>query len=153
MSRSSSRNRVFTIEEANKTLPLVRAIAADYMRLQQDVSDRSDRLSAIAARREQSSSDVYSDELEVAVRKLKKDSLRLDELVAEFRQLGVQPFGHDGTVEFPSLMDGRLVLLSWRVGEPEVLYWRDPDVDGARRELLGATATVGTGECGETLGF
>ena len=141
---SGSRHKTFTIEDANRTLPLVRAIAKDYVRLQREVAERSDRLAEITARRDQGAADVYSDELEVAVRKLRKDSLRLDELVAEFRQLGVQPFGQDGVVEFPTQMFGRLVLLSWKVGETEVTYWRDPDVKGSERELLGA-ASAATG--------
>ena len=153
MGRSRSNNRTFTVEEANKTLPLVRVIADDYVRLQRDVAERSDRLAEITAHREQGTADVYSDELEVAVRKLKKDSLRLDELVAEFRQLGVQPFGQDGVVEFPTEMFGRLVLLSWKIGENEVVYWRDPDVKDSERELLAESRIAAVEECGEAFGI
>ncbi|MFC1757232.1 DUF2203 domain-containing protein [Planctomycetota bacterium] len=153
MSNARRRNRTFTIEEANKMLPLVRAIAGDYVKLSRDVVERSGRLSEIADRRDCGAPDVYSDELEVAVRKLKKDSLRLDELVAEFRQLGVQLFGHDGIVEFPAKIEGRLVFLSWKFDEPEVLYWRDPDVKSSVRELLAVSMVASTGGCGGSLGL
>ncbi|MCA9216503.1 MAG: DUF2203 domain-containing protein [Planctomycetales bacterium] len=143
--------KLFTIEEANRSLPLVSAIASDYVKLHHDVADRSDRLGEIAARRDHGKSDFYSDEVDVAVRKLKIDSRRLDELVAEFRQLGVRPRGYDGVVEFPAELFGRTVVLSWRLGEPEIRYWRDPEMQGGKRVPLD-TAQVAEQGCGGTLG-
>ena len=145
------KKKLFTIEEANRALPLVSAIASDYVKLHHDVVDRSDRLGEIAARQDNGKSDVYSDEVEVAVRKLKKDSLRLDELVAEFQQLGVRPRGYDGVVEFPAELFGRNVVLSWRLGEPEVRYWRDPETEGGKRVPLD-TAQAAEQGYGGTLG-
>jgi len=39
-------------------------------------------------------------------------------------------------VDFPSDMNGRPILLCWRLGEPEVQFWHDPDAGYAGRQPL-----------------
>lgn len=53
---------------------------------------------------------------------------RLRELTAELQELGVTV--HDpvlGLVSLPGLVDGRTVRLCWKLGEPEVRYWFEPE--------------------------
>lgn len=40
-----------------------------------------------------------------------------------------------GMLDFPALRDGRRVLLCWRVGEPSLLYWHEPDTRCERRPV------------------
>jgi hypothetical protein len=40
-----------------------------------------------------------------------------------------------GIIEFPARRDGRSVLLSWRVGEPSLKYWREPCAEPGRRPI------------------
>jgi hypothetical protein len=44
----------------------------------------------------------------------------------------------EGLVDFPSLMDGRIVYLCWRLGEPEVLHWHELKSGFAGRQSLTA---------------
>ena len=44
-----------------------------------------------------------------------------------------------GLVDFPSELDGRRVLLCWRLGEPAVQYWHDEDAGYAGRRPLSPT--------------
>jgi hypothetical protein len=51
--------------------------------------------------------------------------------------LGVEPkSGPEGLIDFPSLVDDRLVYLCWKLGEPEVLYWHELEAGFRGRQSL-----------------
>ena len=133
--------KLFTVEEANAMLPLVRAIAGDMVALARDVDERRERLNRINDHRESDSSDPYTDEVAQIEQELEKDIERLNEYARELVQLGVEPKGAtEGLVDFPAKMGGRTVCLCWRYDEPEVLYWHEVDGGFAGRQPL----TVGS---------
>src|SRR6266702_1724465 len=118
--------RLFTIDQANATLPLVRAITTDLASLAKDVVERRHRLALLTSGRDLKPGDPYSDELAQMEIELERDAVRLQGYVDELRELGVEPKGAvEGLVDFPCKLDGRIVLLCWKLGEPEVLYWHD----------------------------
>src|SRR5262249_33900136 len=62
---------------------------------------------------------------------------RMEELVGELRQLGVELKDFfAGLVDFPCWMDGREVYLCWKQGEPEVAHWHEVDAGFAGRQKL-----------------
>ena len=131
--------KIFTVEQANAVLPLVRAITKDLVQLSQEVIDRRERLAMLTARRSSSAKDLYSEELAQIEEELDKDSQRLQAYVDELRELGVEPkSGAEGLVDFPSKIDGRLVFLCWKLGEPEVLHWHELESGFAGRQPLAA---------------
>lgn len=133
--------RLFTIEQANAMLPLVKAITSDLSALATDVVERRHRLALLTTGRDLKSGDPYSDELAQMEGELERDAVRLQEYVDELRALGVEPKGAvEGLVDFPCRIDGRLVLLCWKLGEPEVLYWHDLETGFAGRQPLTAAA-------------
>ena len=140
--------KLFTIEQANAMLPLVRAITADLASLARDVVDRRHRLNVLTAGRDPKPGDPYSDELSQIEADLERDSLRLREYVEELRELGVEPKGAiDGLVDFPSKMDGRIVFLCWKLGEAEVAHWHEIDSGFAgRQSLIAGSVADGDGE-------
>ena len=139
--------KLFTVEEANTALPLVRAITTDLARLSLDVAERRERLRHILSGREFESGNPYGDELAQAGLELEQDVLRLREYVEELRELGIEPKGAtEGLVDFPSMLDGRLVFLCWRLGEPEVIHWHEIDEGFARRQSLGAGSVTDKSE-------
>jgi hypothetical protein len=140
--RPSSSHR-FTIEQANKMLPLVRAITTDLVQLWKIVAEKRERLSVILARRDLGTSDPYSDELAGVERGLQDEMRRVQDYLRELRQLGVEPGAPEGYVDFPSTLDGQPVYLSWRLGEPEILYWRRIDGDVEERRPLTQNAATG----------
>jgi hypothetical protein len=104
--------KLFTIEQANAMLPLVRAITSDLAQLARDVVDRRHRLNVLTSGRDPKPGDPYSDELAQTEADLERDSARLREYVEELRELGVEPKGAiDGLVDFPAKMDERIVFL------------------------------------------
>src|SRR4029453_1576664 len=131
--------KLFTIDQANAMLPLVKAITSDLSRLAGEVVERRHRLAMLTAGRDLKAGDPYTDELAQTEAELESDVVRIQEYIAELRALGVEPKGAmEGLVDFPSLMDGRIVYLCWRLGEPEVLHWHELEAGFAGRQSLTA---------------
>jgi len=148
--RGPQRRRSFTPEEANAALPLVRAIVRDLVGLSREVIERRQRVALLLDRHQPDSNSLYREELAQIEDELEKDTRRLQGYVEELRQLGVQPKSvTEGLVDFPTIMDGRKVYLCWKLDEPEVLYWHDPDAGfGGRQPLLAAGSTAEDGSAG-----
>lgn len=135
--------KVFTVEQVNAMLPLVGAIASDLAKLSREVIERRQRLAHITTDRELSTGNPYDDELALVESELERDTQRLREYVRELCELGVEPKGaEEGLVDFPCMVDGRLVYLCWKVGEPEVLYWHELNAGFAGRQPLTVGAVV-----------
>ncbi|HVU90463.1 MAG TPA: DUF2203 domain-containing protein [Pirellulales bacterium] len=136
--------KIFTVESANASLPLVRAIVNDLAQLSREVVERRERLALLLAGRERSPQDAYGEELSQIEEELEKDSRRLQEYVEELQALGVEPKnGPDGLVDFPATHEGRPIYLCWKLGEPEVLHWHELDAGFRGRQPLTAGASVG----------
>lgn len=148
MSGNPWKNRkVFTVDQANAALPLVRAIAKDLAELSRDVIERRERLSLLLRGREREKRDLYAEELAQVQEELESDNERLRVYVEELRELGVDPKdGPEGLIDFPAVMDGRAVYLCWKLGEPEVLYWHDLEAGFRGRQSLTAGSANAAGE-------
>ncbi len=146
--RPTEAKRTFTIREANATLPLVRAIVADLVGLARDVTERRQRLLALAPSGERRSADPYQEELVQAGEELERDSRRVLEYVKELRDLGIETKSvTEGLVDFPAILSGRMVYLCWKLGEPEVGFWHEMDAGFRGRQPL--TTTVESSEGGD----
>jgi len=119
------KRKYFTVEEANKALPLVRMIVGDIVRQYRVVEDLQQRLSMVSKDRRKPSKDVYAEELAQSQAELDAEEKKLTSYIEELRRLGVEFKGPDGLCDFYSIMDGREVFLCWRLGETEVSHWHD----------------------------
>ena len=122
----------FTVEDANKTLPLLRRIVSDavrdYWRWQEKVREYEE----IAGNRKVGQPSEDADRLEQETQQLARD---IDGYIAEIRELGVEMKGIDtGLVDFPAELDGRPVLLCWQLGEESVQYWHEENAGFAGRQ-------------------
>ena len=118
-------HQLFTVEEANQRLPLVKVIVKDIVTLFTDLHDRKERLTELRNRSEQSE---YRDEVESMESELQADIVTLDTFVAELADLGVElkdPV--TGLVDFRTLVDGREAYLCWKLDEEEILWWHELD--------------------------
>ena len=141
------KRKYFTVEEANKALPLVKAIVGDIVRQYQIVSDLRTRLSAVTKEHRRPSSDPYSEELAHSQSELDNEESKLENYVEELHRLGVELKGPDsGLCDFYSMMDGREVYLCWRLGEPEVLHWHELNAGVAGRQPLTVEAGPRSGQ-------
>lgn len=138
--------KIFTAEEANATLPLIRAIVRDLVDLSREVIERRERLALLRGSRDPEISDPYSEELAQIEDELDKDGRRLQEYVEELRQLGVEPKNSvEGIVDFPTMLDDRLVFLCWKLDEPELLFWHELDAGFQGRQPLTAASLADDG--------
>jgi hypothetical protein len=146
---ASTKTRIFTVEQANAMLPLVRAIVRDWSALAREVIERHERLSDLthggktASAESQDSydyaTDYYTAELRQMRAELESDTERLGEYVSELRKLGVEPGDAPlGIVDFPSSNGDGPIRLCWKYDEPEVQFWHDPTAGFAGRMPLPA---------------
>jgi hypothetical protein len=139
---AGKKRKYFTVEEANKALPLVRMIVGDIVRQDRIVEDLQQRLSRLTSERRRPSNDLYAEELAQSQAQLDAEEAKLRSYIEELKRLGVEFKGPDGLCDFYSLRDGREVFLCWRLGEPEVSYWHDLDAGFAGRQPLGASCKL-----------
>lgn len=128
----------FTVDDANRTLPLVRRIVSDavrdYWRWQEKVREYEE----VAANRLVDQPNEDADRLEREATDLARE---IDGYVAEIRDLGVEMKGFGtGLVDFPGEMDGKPVMLCWQLGEESVQYWHEEDAGFAGRQPLPSTS-------------
>lgn len=121
----TSNTKIFTVKEANQTLPLVRRIVADILA----TGSRIRELTFEKGREAQ-------DDLEV------NELLdRLDEHFEELEELGCMYKDWNfttGLVDFPAVLNGREVLLCWRTDEPSVAHYHDLDAGYPGRKPIPA---------------
>ncbi len=136
--------KYFSVEEANRALPLVKAIVGDIVRQFDAVNDLKQRLAAVSGERRRNSADVYSEELAQSQSEMTTEESRLAGFIDELTRLGVELKGPDGLCDFPSHIDGREVYLCWRLGEPDVSHWHELEAGVAGRQPLAVHATPPT---------
>ena len=124
--------KLFTIQEANALLPSVRAIVGKIQQAHRNVSRYRDEAKKASEAAEKggggiSAGVVYATAL-----------TELTSRISELEILGVQLKDFErGLVDFPSLRDGRVVLLCWQMGEGDELeWWHDVDAGFAGRTPL-----------------
>jgi len=141
-----ARGKYFTVEEANKALPLVQRIVEDIVRQYRVVEELSQRLEPVlGSERRRKSGDPYWEELAQTQAEMETEESKLRDYVDELTSLGVQFKGPDGLCDFPSLRDGRAIYLCWRLGEAEVAYWHERDAGFAGRQPVKVPAAARRG--------
>ncbi|MDX1966770.1 MAG: DUF2203 domain-containing protein [Planctomycetaceae bacterium] len=144
-SDNPSAEKQFTVDSANKTLPLVRAIVRDIVDLYRDVTERKGRLEGLRKRRgkaAQRQDDPYREEVEQIQQDLEKDVAKLQGFVDELNDIGIELKDPAvGLVDFPTQMDGKSAYLCWQLGEVEVQFWHSIEAGYANKEPLAPRPT------------
>lgn len=128
--------QLYTVDRANRTLPLVRRIVEDVVREHERWQDAVARLDLLTA--------AYTDVPDLRVAALEREvqaiARDIDAFQGELEALDIQLKDRRlGLVDFPTELDGRRVLLCWRLGESSVQYWHDEDAGYAGRQPLSPT--------------
>jgi hypothetical protein len=134
--------KIFSLDEANRALPLVRRIVADLRNEYDSWRQSMARYEIIAAG---TRAYLGEDPHEVALRhELADRAARLDGLLEELRSVGCELKDFEqGLVDFYALLDDRLVFLCWRLGEPRIEYWHEVDAGAAGRQPVNQTLFPG----------
>ena len=108
--------RRFTLEQANRSLPLVRRIVADIVRMHGVAASHRETLEKTTAAKELT---VIQKELDAAL-------ARLEALVDELSTVGVELKDYQaGLIDFVGRHDGRDVYLCWKLGEERITHWHE----------------------------
>jgi hypothetical protein len=130
----AERVKLFSVEEANRTLPLVRRIVQDIVQAHAAWTRVVQRFEVAAA---SSRAESPHPEAETLQRDAEVLAREIQEFVEELQDLGVEFKGFElGLVDFPSEREGRPVFLCWKLGEDAVSFWHEVDEGYAGRRPL-----------------
>lgn len=127
--------RIFSVAEANRTLPLVRRIVSDLL-------DDYPRWRAAVSHYEVLSGGARADwgetpELLNARMAVTSLAERINGYLGELSEIGCVFKGFDaGLVDFYSLLEDRLIFLCWRLGEDSIQHWHELDAGFSGRQPL-----------------
>ena len=125
--------RFFSVEEADRTLPLVRRIVGDL------VKDYKTWRTAVARYEWHAGlSESASDDLEAMRMEIERLAGEIEVYTAELDSIGCQCKDFEnGLIDFYGRHEGREVLLCWKLGEPSVGHWHELDGGFAGRQPIG----------------
>jgi len=125
--------KLFTLSDANALLPTVRGIVGRIREAHSRViaSGEEAKLAAEAGKAAGGGGMRGGDSYVAAL-------VRLAENVGQLESLGVQLKDYErGLIDFPSLREGRVVLLCWQLGEgDQIEWWHDLEAGFAGRQPL-----------------
>ena len=124
--------KVFSVEEANALLPSVRGILSRIQRTYKQIVSYKTAAKYAAEGAEQGGGGMSDGPYYVSL------LVELFAQTSELETLGVQLKDHArGLIDFPSLRDGRVILLCWQLGEgDEIEWWHDVEDGFAGRQPL-----------------
>jgi hypothetical protein len=124
--------KIFSVEEANALLPTVRHIVKVIQTGHARVLAQREAAKQAAGGAELGGGGMPGGERYI------KALFKLASSTGELEALGVQLKDYErGLIDFPSLRDGRVVLLCWQLGEgDQVEWWHDVDAGFAGRQPL-----------------
>ena len=129
--------QLFTVDHANRTLPLVRKIVDDvvreHRRWQEAIVELDLLVSGVRA-------DLPDSRATALEREIQRIAREIDQFEHELATLGIQLKDRRiGLIDFPCEMDGRRVLLCWQLGEESVQFWHDEASGYGGRQPLSPT--------------
>ena len=126
----SARRRYFTVEEANRSLPLVQRVVADIVKQHRKVGALEERCHirrpSVSPAEQERLGRQYNIELE-----------KLRELSDELAMIGCELKDYRrGLIDFPCRHHGREIELCWRLGESKVEHWHEVGAGFPGRQLI-----------------
>jgi len=128
----------YSVELANRALPLVRRIVADlvtdYRAWQAAVQEFEALVAPSPSGLGATPPDAHAIAVQRTARRLAAD---VQGYLGELAALGVQCKSlEDGLIDFPGEIDGEPALLCWKHGEPDVAWWHAPEAGFAGRRPI-----------------
>ena len=112
--------KLFELEEARSTLPLVSRIVSDIVEVTAQMKEIYLEIREVAG---EGSDRERLDELQERLQEIADGR---SEFFEELAALGVEMKDpNKGLVDFPALLDGRVVYLCWKLGEETIEHWHE----------------------------
>jgi hypothetical protein len=131
-------DRTFNLDEAHSLLPVLESLlrsAISGKKLMEEVEAEMQALT----HRIFLNGGTHVDVVAVARRKAEraKAEQRAKDALAEIDSIGVQVKDIDiGLLDFPCVVDGRVVLLCWKMGETSITHWHSTEEGFAGRKPI-----------------
>lgn len=136
-------NRYFTVEEANRTLPLVRRIVEDIVALYPAFQEQLRSFQELAGTPLEPPVEERLQQLRVEI---DRSAQQINGYIQELQQVGCLFKGFDeGLVDFYSYHEGRPIFLCWKLGEERITHWHELDAGAAGRQPLTPEMVAGNG--------
>jgi hypothetical protein len=117
--------KLFTVEQANEMLPAIRPKLETIKARYKVIEGYRESAKSAAQAAEFGGGGMQSGSHYV------KSLYEIGKLTTEFHTLGVQLKDYSrGLIDFPSMREGRVVLLCWQLGEDEQIQWWHDIEDG-----------------------
>lgn len=111
-----ARKAPFTVQEANRSLPLVTRIVRDIVNTHERATQLQAKIDGLPRAKDSS---ALQSQLDAAAGELQ-------DYVDELTDIGVELKDYEtGLVDFPGRHQGRDVFLCWRLGEEKIEYWHE----------------------------
>jgi hypothetical protein len=133
-------SKTFTLSEAQMLLPVVESLLRKAQaaglragELEQEMQQLSQRIFM--------SGGMHVNVAQAARRRAEREKALQEarDTLGEIDEIGVQVKDlEQGLLDFPCAMEGRTVLLCWKLGEPEIGYWHSEEDGFAGRKPLDA---------------
>jgi hypothetical protein len=131
-------DRTFTLNEAHSLLPVLESLLRTAMagkKVIEEVEAEQQELN----HRIFLNGGMFLDVVTLARRKAErhKAEQRAKDAIAEIDSIGVQVKDIDiGLLDFPCVVDGRVLLLCWKLGEKSITHWHGTDEGFAGRKPI-----------------
>jgi hypothetical protein len=124
--------KFFTIEEANRTLPLVRRIVSDIVATHRQLLGRIDEYRGLDP-----STAEGGRRRAVLEQEMRDLTDKVNAFIAELEEIGALFKGfEEGLVDFYGTLDGRPIFLCWKLDEESVEWWHEIEGGFAGRQRL-----------------
>ena len=131
------RERHYTLEEANATLPWLEEVLSHMVPLRERLESQQKELMSLMQHRSGNGAVSHDQEIEEAERTQDDLARQLRQDLQEITDRGI--LVRDivrGLVDFPSVREGQAILLCWLRGEPQIDYWHGTNEGFASRKRL-----------------
>jgi len=129
--------RIFTTDDANELLPVVRPLVERMVEGKRALDAAQAEADDVSTRISGNGGGLPPARLAEVNAELTRRAAELAGALEEIQDLGVVVKDLDtGLVDFPSVREGRDVLLCWRLGEDEVAFWHGYDDGFAGRQPI-----------------
>src|SRR5207253_8998332 len=129
-------DRTFTLQEAQTLLPVLESLLRNAIEGKKLIESVDSELQDLA-HRVFLSGGMFLNIVRLARRKAEREKAiqRVKDAIAEIDATGVQVKDLDiGLLDFPCVVDGRTVLLCWKLGEKGISHWHGPSEGFAGRK-------------------
>jgi hypothetical protein len=131
-------DRTFTLDEAQSLLPVLESLLRNAINAKKLMEEVDGEMQALGQRIFLNGG-THVDVIATAHRKAQraKAEQRAKDALSEIDSIGVQVKDLDiGLLDFPCEVEGRIVLLCWKMGEPSITHWHGTEEGFAGRKMI-----------------